>query len=232
MGDLLFVVRSLFVSKIIFILEKIRKVLYCLCMDKTTIETYDAYAKEYDEETADFWGVFPKNIVETFSENISGDKKILNVGSGPGRDGLLLKNAGLDVVCLDASPVMVELAQSRGLEAVLGDFMSLDFKDSTFDGVWAYTSLLHVPKEEAGEAMSEIKRVLKQNGILCLGLIEGEEEVYRQTEGVEKPRWFSFYSESEIQKLLQEYGFEIISFNSFTPNKRRYLNYVARKNRE
>lgn len=232
MGDFLFAVRSFFVFKIIFILEKIHKVLYCLCMDKTTIETYDACAKEYDEETADFWDVFPKNIIETFSENISGDKKVLNVGSGPGRDGVLLKNVGLDVVCLDASPAMVALAQSRGLEAVFGDFMSLDFKDGTFDGVWAYTSLLHVRKEEAGKAMSEIARVLKQNGVLCLGLIEGEEELYRQTEGVEKPRWFSFYIDQEIRKMLQEYGFEIISFNSFTPNKRRYLNYVARKNRE
>ncbi|KKS44992.1 MAG: hypothetical protein UV10_C0036G0001, partial [Candidatus Azambacteria bacterium GW2011_GWA1_42_19] len=32
-------------------------------MDNKTIQTYNRFAKEYDEETADFWEKFPKTFI-------------------------------------------------------------------------------------------------------------------------------------------------------------------------
>jgi len=46
-------------------------------------------AKEYDDETIDFWEQFPRTFLEKFTK-LSG-KKILDVRSGPGRDGSLLQ---------------------------------------------------------------------------------------------------------------------------------------------
>ena len=100
--------------------------------------------------------------------------KVLDIGSGPGRDGLLLKDMGIEVICLDASEAMVKMCEEKGMEAVTGDFNSLTFRDSSFEGVWAYTSILHVPKSEVSDSLREIKRVLRQGGILGLGLIEFE----------------------------------------------------------
>lgn len=82
-------------------------------MDIVTIETYNQLAKEYDDETIDFWNRFPVGFLDVFVEKVQG--KILDVGSGPGRDGVLMKNRGLDVICLDASESMVKLCESRGL---------------------------------------------------------------------------------------------------------------------
>lgn len=196
-------------------------------MDAQTIATYNEMAREYDEETVDFWERFPVGFVDEFAKRVLG--KVLNVGSGPGRDSVLLRDRGLDVVCLDASEAMVKMAEGQGFWSVLGDFDSMPFGDGEFDGVWAYTSLLHVPKGEIGKSMGEIRRVLRDGGVLGLGLIEGEFEGYRESSGIASSRWFSFYSVEEVEKLLREYGFELVHFEAFTPRTKRYLNFVARK---
>lgn len=197
-------------------------------MDKVTIDTYNKLAKEYDEETRDFWELFPDTILKEFSSRVGENKKILDLGSGPGRDGVLLQNKGLEVVCMDASPVMVEMCQDRGLESIVGDFLNIPFEDNSFDGVWAYTSLLHIKKEEIKQALLEIKIVLKYGGILGLGMIEGEGDFYRESSGVGEPRWFAFYSNEEIRKLLAETGFEVFYYEDFTPRSKKYLNYLAK----
>jgi len=197
-----------------------------MLMDEQTITTYNELGKEYDEETKDFWENFPRTVVDAFVTSVRG--KVLDIGSGPGRDGLILKTAGLDVVCLDASEAMVKISREKGLESILGDFNDLPFVDNSFDGVWAYTSLLHVPKARIGRPLREIVRVLKPGGMLGLGLIEGESELYRESSGVGKPRWFSFYTKDEIEKFLARYNFRVEHFETFTPGTKNYLNFIAR----
>jgi len=196
-------------------------------MDKQTIKTYNEMAGDYDEETKDFWERFPHTIIDKFSELAHG--KTLDVGAGPGRDGLILRERGLEVVCLDASEEMVRLSSLKGLTAVVGDFLALPFPDGSFDDVWAYTSLLHIKKSEIGVAIGEIKRVLKIGGIFGLGMIEGDTEVYRESSGVGKPRLFSFYHKDELEGVLEKAGFEIVYFEQFQPKSKNYLNFICRK---
>lgn len=197
-------------------------------MDQATIDTYDKLAKEYDDETVGFWDKFPRTILDRFVESVKG-KKVLDIGSGPGRDGLILQNYGMEVTCLDASQKMVDLCLERGLNAVVGDFCQLEFADESFDGVWAYTALLHVPKQEIDQCLQEIWRVLKSGGILGLGMIAGDSEGYRDNMGEGCSRWFSYYSEQELRDLLEKNGFAVTYFEKFKPGKRDYLNFVARK---
>jgi len=196
-------------------------------MDIQTINTYNELAKEYDIETTDFWDRFPRTIFDKFIDLTKG--KILDVGSGPGRDGLVLQKAGFEVICLDASEAMIKISKERGLSSVLGDFNNLPFADKSFDGVWAYTSLLHVPKAQIEKPLSEIFRVLKSDGIFGLGLIEGDTELYRESSGVGKPRWFSFYKKEEVENLLTKYGFKISYFKEFKVNTKNYLNFISKK---
>ena len=197
-------------------------------MDTKTIDTYNKLAKEYDLETTDFWKRFPATIISKFVENV-GHGKVLDVGSGPGRDGVILKEAGCSVVCLDASESMVEMCRQKGLEAVVGDFMKLPFAGESFDGAWAYTSLLHIPKASMPAALAEIYRILKPGGVFGLGLIEGNEEKYNISSGVEMPRLFAYYQKDEIEEILREAGFAQIYFEEFKPKSRNYLNFILKK---
>jgi ubiquinone/menaquinone biosynthesis C-methylase UbiE len=200
-------------------------------MDKKTIDAYDQRATEYDEETSSFWDeMFPTNFMDRFVETVKSEGvTTLDVGSGPGRDGLILQNKGLDITCLDASKEMIKLCQKRGLKAVLGDFNELPFADGSFDAVWAYTSLLHVPKKQISKPLEEIRRILKSGGILGLGLIEGDFEGYRESSGLDLPRWFTYYKKDEVEALLGASSFEIVHFEQFKPRSKNYLNYICVK---
>ena len=196
-------------------------------MNTKTIQTYNQLAKEYDDETVDFWDKFPRTFVDEFAHRIK--NSVLDVGSGPGRDGLILEEQGLNVTCLDASEAMIDLCKEKGLKAVLGDFVKLPFANASFEGVWAYTSLLHISKAEISLPLQEINRVLKINGIFGIGMIEGETEGYKTSSGVLLPRWFSLYTKPELENLLQKHGFEILYFEQFAPRSKNYLNFIAQK---
>ena len=196
-------------------------------MDRKTIDTYNRTALAYDEETTGFWNLFPRTIIDKFAGLTHG--RVLDVGSGPGRDGVLLQEKGLEVTCLDASEAMVALSASRGLHSVVGDFCALPFLDAAFGGVWAYTALLHIPKTEVGTAFSEISRVLNKDGVFGLGLTEGDDEKYRESSGIHLPRWFSYYRKDEVEDLLRAHGFIVIYFEQFKPASKNYLNFIARK---
>lgn len=70
---------------------------------------------------------------------------------------------------------------------------------------------------------------MKPGGAFGLGLIEGEKELYRESSGVNQPRWFSFYTKPEIEILLQKHGFILEYFEEYKPGSKSYLNYIARK---
>jgi ubiquinone/menaquinone biosynthesis C-methylase UbiE len=197
-------------------------------MDEKTIQTYNKMSLEYDEETKDFWSRFPDTIIIKFVLELGKESKVLDLGSGPGRDGLILKNNGLEIVCLDASEEMVKLCEEKGLKAVKGDLLDIPFKDNSFNGVWSYTSLLHIKKNQISKAIIEIKRVLRPGGILGLGLIEGEGELYRESSGVNMPRWFAFYTREELENIFSENNLEIVYFEEFKPGSKNYLNYILR----
>lgn len=195
---------------------------------KQNIRTYDLMAEQYDQETADFWEKFPHSVIDHFSKSVRSGL-VLDVGSGPGRDGLILTNAGLQVLCLDASIEMVQTTKQRGLPSILADLTKLPVRSGKVRGVWAYTSLLHITKTDMMLALSQCNRVLVKNGVLGLGLIEGRGDGYRWSAGPNLPRYFALYSQAEVYDLLLGAGFKTFYFERFQPKSKNYLNFLARK---
>ena len=165
-----------------------------------TILTYDKYHQIYDDETIEFWANFPKKILERFAKQLLGNK-ILDLGSGPGRDATLLRDMGLAVVCLDASSEMVKRTRDLGFVSIKRDMRNLDFPKCSFDGVWAFTSLLHITKIEMEKVLKTIHEVLKPGGVFLIGMIEGEFEGEVERESMPgTKRFFRFYSGGELKK--------------------------------
>jgi 2-polyprenyl-3-methyl-5-hydroxy-6-metoxy-1,4-benzoquinol methylase len=60
--------------------------------------------------------------------------RVLDVGAGVGRDALILKQSGLDVLAIDVEPRCVDIMSARGLStAICADVYSL--KESNFDTI-------------------------------------------------------------------------------------------------
>ena len=92
-------------------------------------------------------------------------RKVLEVGPGPGElSARIMAELGAEVVALDVSERMVELARGRGVDARLGDVQALPFAAASFDTVVAAWMLYHVSDLECG--LAEIARVLAPGGQL------------------------------------------------------------------
>lgn len=91
--------------------------------------------------------------------------RVLEVGPGPGELAARIRaDLAADVIAVDISPRMVELARQRGVDAQVGDVQQLPFADGEFDCAVAAWMLYHVPDLDRG--LSELRRVLHSQGRL------------------------------------------------------------------
>ncbi len=176
------------------------------------VEAYTKTAREYGVARNEKFDAFLERELIHFVDSVKQiGTKIIDVGSGPGNESVYFKAAGLDPVCVDIVPTMVEECKKKGLEAYVMDFYKLNFPDESFAGAWMSFSLLHVPKSEAESVIKEITRVLVKNGIYYVSLFEGKGEGLRK-EDIKKfgtERYFSYYTQDELEKILLP-RFEII----------------------
>jgi ubiquinone/menaquinone biosynthesis C-methylase UbiE len=90
---------------------------------------------------------------------------VIEVGCGGGELAeRVQRDLRADVVAIDQSERMVELALARGVDARIGDVRKLPFEDGSFDLAVAAWMLYHVPEPDS--ALSELARVLRPGGRL------------------------------------------------------------------
>ena len=176
------------------------------------IKTYDKIAKEYGKR----YGQVSSYLIDygkEFLKHLKG-KRILDLGCGPGRDSKYLSDHGLEVYSIDASREMVKEAKKRAPKAKVSqmDMRKLDFPQKFFDGVWANFSLLHLKKEALPKILSDIHQILKKEGILFIGLKQGNKEQWEKEKLNKNLRMFySYYQKDELTDRVKGAGFEIIS---------------------
>jgi SAM-dependent methyltransferase len=133
-------------------------------------------------------------------------RRLLEVGGGDGwlservRDEL-----GCEVILLDQSDRMVELAAARGLDAKVGDIQELPFPDASFDTVVAAWMLYHVRDIERG--LAELARVLQPGGHLVANTSSSRhcEEVFDLIEYPQSAREWTFRAENGEDSLLRHF---------------------------
>jgi SAM-dependent methyltransferase len=113
---------------------------------------------------------------------------------------------------LDLSAEMVAQARrlNPGMEFRQGNMLSLDIEDGAWGGIAAFYSIIHVPRPEIAVALAEMKRVLRQNGLLLLAFHVGDETVHLdEWWGQRVSVDFLFFRLKEMSGFLRAAGFEI-----------------------
>ena len=191
-----------------------------------TIQAYDKYHEIYDLETIDFWDNFPKTTIDAFVTNLKW-KKVLNLGSGSGRDAVLLRKRGIEVVCLDASGEMVKRTRNLGFKSIKQDFTKLSFNEGEFGGVWAYTSLIHIKKDKAREVIKRIRRILKPGGLFLMGAIEGGFEGFVERGSMPGVKlFFKYYTRGELNKMVLPLGYKLIYEEKYKPGSKTFRSHI------
>lgn len=155
-------------------------------------------------EDRHFWFVGTRAVIRdaVIAAGIRPDDLVLDVGCGTG--GTMRSLAGLArFVGLDMSETAATLAASRtGNQILVSSVTELPFADRTFDGVLALDVLEHVKEHE--RAVAEIRRVLKQGGVLILTVPCHPSLFSEHDRALHHVRR---YRRSEILALLQGAGF-------------------------
>lgn len=150
--------------------------------------------------------------------------KILDIGSALGVNSIGLKESGYKLTALEIDPKLV--AQFKKNEATKdipifnGDATKMSFKDNSFDGAVLIEVIEHVPDTKS--LLSEINRVLKKGGQLCIGVPTGYTDKVYQSLHKDYPRNTThvhvFKKQQSVGKLEQA-GFEVkkIQTKNFPP---------------
>ena len=180
-------------------------------------QAYDNSAEERDAGNA---GRLTPWKVATRADFLSllqaeGKRSLLEIGGGPGHFAAFFRDAALDVVMTDLSPAMVRLAQAKGLDARVMDFLKLDFPPAAFDAVFALNCLLHVPSADLPRVLAAIHRVLRPGGLFFYGVYGGHSfEGIWPEDHHEPKRYFVFYPDDELRRrvagLFDEVSFRAI----------------------
>jgi len=176
---------------------------------KKAIETYNKYAKIYADRTF--------NVILQFQQtefiSLLPGKKILDVGSGSGRDSKHFKDEGLDVTGIDISDGLLEEAKKRApdVEFKKMDMLSMDFEEKTFDGIWVAATLSDIEKKDAKKFLEDCKKILKDRGVVYISVKEGEGQKVEKKEYLgNEERFYSYYTKKELIDLLESVGFKIL----------------------
>lgn len=174
-----------------------------------TQQFYEFHAAEYEKNTKNLQ---PDDFIKLFIDRLPKNGTVLDLGCAFGRDCSIFVSHGLKVTGLDYSAALLKRAAELVPQATFlkQDFRKLTLAPASFDGIWAYTSLLHVEKKLIPNVLETLHRSLKPQGILAIGLRAGEGEGLVQDQrydGVEK--YYSFFTEPEMHRFLTESGFSI-----------------------
>lgn len=157
-------------------------------------EYYEINAKQYAK------GTFSADMSEQYKRFLPllrEQARILDVGSGSGRDACYFQRKGYQVNALEPSKNLCrEIRKVFSGEIVCSDIQSYQ-PDQRFDGIWACASLLHLQEKEVLSFFEKINLYLNDNGIVYLsgknGIPTGE-----AADG----RYFLEFTEALAEKIL------------------------------
>jgi ubiquinone/menaquinone biosynthesis C-methylase UbiE len=130
---------------------------------------YDEFSAGYDHGRDHGYHALVDDLeIETLAPYLAPETRALEAGCGTGLilqrvDGRL-KALGGRAVGVDLSHGMLARAEARGLEVVRGSLTTLPFPDASFDLVYSFKVLAHVP--QAGQALAELARVTRPGGVV------------------------------------------------------------------
>lgn len=172
----------------------------------------DQYAAEFGRKYEDM------EVVSEFMSMLKPGDSILDLGGGTGKyTDLLIKN-GFKSKCYDFSKEMMRKSKEfyGDIPYILDDMLNIKnhYNEESLDGIIAFYSLFHIPREDIMNLFSDMKDVLKVNGLLCfcVQLGDGEgyiDEPYLNEEG-KGVLYFNGFTEEFINELLDKNNFEML----------------------
>jgi SAM-dependent methyltransferase len=173
-------------------------------IEKLNVAHYDESAESFRIGTQDH--DVSQNIAALLDALPKGKTHdILDFGCGPGRDLCVFKELGHRPIGLDGSKEFCKMAKKQsGCRTLNQQFLKLNLKENSYDGIFANASLFFIPSQELPRVLKQLHVSLRNGGILFSSNPRGNVEGWQgQTYG--------HYMEFEASELfLNQSGFKIL----------------------
>ena len=179
---------------------------------------YESNAERYAAET---FSADMSEQYQRFLPLLKNGAKILDVGSGSGRDACYFQKQGYQVTALEPSQNLCrEIRKVFSGEIVCSNIQNYRPAEG-YDGIWACASLIHLQEGEVLQFFFKIDRYLNDNGIVY---ISGKNGIH--TGEAEDGRYFLEFSEQLIEKILtvnEQLELEQLWYNKDVSGRKGFL---------
>lgn len=183
---------------------------------KNVYEVYNRIGRWFAENR--YTDAVEKAYLNDILKHLPPDAKVLDLGCGDGKPILeYFIRHGINVLGIDASALMIELAQANfpATKFLIKDMRDLDL-DEKFDSVIAWHSFFHLPADDQPDMFAVFRRHLKANGILLFTSGTERGEAWGMNGG--ENLFHASLATAEYQDLLQVNQFEVISHKVNDPD--------------
>jgi 2-polyprenyl-3-methyl-5-hydroxy-6-metoxy-1,4-benzoquinol methylase len=172
-----------------------------------TVRSYDRDAAAYVARTA----TVPDSVraaLERLADRLGPGARVLEIGSGGGRDASLMEQLGLAVRRTDVTPAFVALLREQGhacdrLDPLVDDLTS---PAGPYDAVWANASLLHVARDDLRTVLGRLAAVTRPGGMLRMSLKEGDGDGWSTHGTISGPRHFTYWRAADVEVVVRAAG--------------------------
>lgn len=162
---------------------------------ESTLEYYNKNAYRFVQGTlfVDF-----VDTQERFLRKLKAGSYILDFGCGSGRDTKYFLSKGYKVDAIDGSEELCKIASEYvGMDVKKMRFAELDEYEK-YDGIWACSSILHLPKDELKSVLRKMVVALKSEGVIYSSFKYGE------FEGKRNGRYFTDFTLETFKNYIQD----------------------------
>ncbi len=196
-----------------------------------TIDAYERSAKECLARWSKRRYHRPPLLVQ-WLQRLPAGASLLDLGCGGGQDAGSLDQRGYRIVGVDRTSALLSAGRRRYplLPLVRADLRDLPFQASSFDGLWAAASLIHVPKPDARQILAVLYRLARPGGLFAATVTYGAKSRI-VTDGWVPGRYFARWRKDELARAVRRAGWSILELNVVINRERkgRWVNLLAQK---
>ncbi|MEI3520519.1 MAG: methyltransferase domain-containing protein [Anaerosacchariphilus sp.] len=163
--------------------------------ENQTLEYYNKNAEKFAKDTR---SVEFTEMQDKFLSLLPSNGYILDYGCGSGRDTKYFLSRGFKVDAIDGSVELCRIASAySGIEVKQMMFQELNIENQ-YDGIWACSSILHLPKSELKTVIEKMRTALKKKGYIYTSF------KYGKYEGERNGRHFTDFTEAGFREFVRD----------------------------
>lgn len=176
-----------------------------------------------------------KKFYKCFQLGGTRQPRILDMGCGAGYDAKILKNLGADVIGVDISYKLIEIAKGKVKDCkfVVGDITKSLSELGRFDGAVCLATLIHVDIQKMKTTFDNVSAILKKGGLFLVSAHDGfgkdVSKSFVKIDGEDYDKDFNNYSATQLCGFAYP-NFKLVDTWKFDDFSEGWRYYVFMKN--